>query len=385
MKINISKKLKDKHNLVLQVLCFILIIVTQIANGQLNIINTPYVTFDDGGITTSHNTNWNAAFNDDISTDGVLDYEVHTDNADNKSISFFFTQPYYDLKFEFYNRSSACCDHRIDDTLVFFHGAYEDGNNFSVHRKLLHENEDSGHVIRVSPHTNAGNTDGDPVLDITHKFYRVDVYFSGDVQNFREIKIIGTSVAPVANCWEDNGNSISYPGTATAQEFKTNYLAVGANANIIDNTIAHFDGRVYISEKDDAPNPNNEQGLSDTTSENYQNYLLWVEKGITTNDVAIAEVTDWPDYVFSKDYKLSTLAELKAFIDTNGHLPTMPSVKIVEQNGFSQVDMTKRTIKTIEELTLYTIKQKQKITAIEKEIDAKMEYLQALLEKRKKL
>ena len=133
------------------------------------------------------------------------------------------------------------------------------------------------------------------------------------------------------------------------------------------------------------PNPNNEQGLSDTTSENYEDYLLWVEEGIVTNDVAFADVTDWPDYVFDEDYKLNTLLELKAFIDRNGHLPTMPSAKIVEQNGFSQVDMTKRTIKTIEELTLYTIKQKQRITAIEKEIDAKMEYLQALLEKRKKL
>ena len=193
------------------------------------------------------------------------------------------------------------------------------------------------------------------------------------------------SVDNDGSCWQDNGNSISYPGTATAQTFKTNYLAVGANANIIDNTIAHFDGRVYISEKDDAPNPNNEQGLNDTTSENYQDYLLWVEEGIVTNDVAFADVTDWPDYVFDEDYKLNTLLELKAFIDRNGHLPTMPSAKIVEQNGFSQVDMTKRTIKTIEELTLYTIKQKQRITAIEKEIDAKMEYLQALLEKRKKL
>ncbi|TMN70733.1 hypothetical protein CWB74_23720, partial [Pseudoalteromonas piscicida] len=41
----------------------------------------------------------------------------------------------------------------------------------------------------------------------------------------------------------------------------------------------------------------------------------------------------WPDYVFSKNYKLKPLNEVDQFIKTNNHLPDMPSAKDVEEKG----------------------------------------------------
>lgn len=92
-------------------------------------------------------------------------------------------------------------------------------------------------------------------------------------------------------------------------------------------------------------------------SQFYKNYLLWVHEGIVAEDVAIAKTEHWPDYVFEKDYKLNTINELENFIKENGHLPTMPSALDVEDHGFTVSDITKRTVKTIEELTLHAIEQ----------------------------
>lgn len=92
-------------------------------------------------------------------------------------------------------------------------------------------------------------------------------------------------------------------------------------------------------------------------SQFYKNYLLWVHEGIVAEDVAIAKTEHWPDYVFEKDYKLNTINDLENFIKENGHLPTMPSALEVEDHGFTVSDITKRTVKTIEELTLHAIEQ----------------------------
>jgi hypothetical protein len=136
------------------------------------------------------------------------------------------------------------------------------------------------------------------------------------------------------------------------------------------------DGRVYISE-----NGGTERGFKNASLGNYQDYLLWVEKGIAATDVAVTKLVHWPDYVFNANYKLNTLNELDAFIKVNGHLPTMPSAKEVEENGFTITDMTKRTVKTIEELTLHIIEQ-QKLSVEQQKLVALQAKLIESLEKR---
>jgi hypothetical protein len=137
----------------------------------------------------------------------------------------------------------------------------------------------------------------------------------------------------------------------------TKTLTVGTS-NIINGTIAHFDGRVYISENDGSEEP-----LPSSTSDEYGNFLLWVEEGIVSNDLAILESSEWPDYVFDEGYNLPTLDNVASFVKENGHLHNMPSAEEVESKGFTVSDMTKRIVQTVEELTLYTIEQEKKIKA----------------------
>lgn len=133
------------------------------------------------------------------------------------------------------------------------------------------------------------------------------------------------------------------------------------------------DGRVYISEEGGT-----EKGFQNQTSQNYKDFLLWVEEGIVSQDFAISETQHWPDYVFEADYKLGTLNELANFIKENGHLPNFPSAKEVEEKGFTVNDMTKRTVKTIEELTLHTLEQEKQINQQKKQIQLLMNRLEAL-------
>jgi len=81
----------------------------------------------------------------------------------------------------------------------------------------------------------------------------------------------------------------------------------------------------------------------------------------------------WPDYVFEKDYKLPTLAEVEKQIQDKGHLANVPSACEIETNGFEVGDMVRIQQQKIEELTLYIIELNKKLEAQEK----KMQVLEA--------
>lgn len=76
---------------------------------------------------------------------------------------------------------------------------------------------------------------------------------------------------------------------------------------------------------------------------------------------------NWPDYVFSPNFKLRTLNELEQFIQKNQHLPEVPSAKEVEANGLDLGDMEAILLKKVEELTLYMIEQNKRLEKLEVE------------------
>lgn len=92
----------------------------------------------------------------------------------------------------------------------------------------------------------------------------------------------------------------------------------------------------------------------------------------------------WPDYVFEPSYEKLTLPELEKFIQTNKHLPEIPSAKTVAKDGIDLSDMNAKLLKKIEELTLYTIDQDKRLNRKDKdfsELKEKMDGLEAKLEK----
>jgi hypothetical protein len=82
-----------------------------------------------------------------------------------------------------------------------------------------------------------------------------------------------------------------------------------------------------------------------------------------------------PDYVFEDDYELMPLAELRAFIDENGHLPGIPSAGEVNAGAHDLAGSDMAHLQKIEELTLYTLQQQDQIQRQQKRI-AELEELQ---------
>lgn len=74
------------------------------------------------------------------------------------------------------------------------------------------------------------------------------------------------------------------------------------------------------------------------------------------------------DFVFDKNYDLKDLSEVKDYINKNKHLPDIESAKEMEGSGVNIGEMQAKLLQKIEELTLYTIQQNDKIKALEQKM-----------------
>ncbi|MFC7526837.1 hypothetical protein ACFQRK_22970 [Parapedobacter sp. GCM10030251] len=103
--------------------------------------------------------------------------------------------------------------------------------------------------------------------------------------------------------------------------------------------------------------------------------LSWLIRGYATNGIQAefrdggievngrvrakevkVETTNWPDYVFHKDYVLPSLSELDAYIKKEGHLPGIPTAKKAESEGVDLGEMNRKLLEKVEELTLHLIR-----------------------------
>ena len=89
-----------------------------------------------------------------------------------------------------------------------------------------------------------------------------------------------------------------------------------------------------------------------------------------------------PDYVFSKDYKLPSLEEIRSYIEKNNHLPEVPSAKEIEENGMNLGEMNLLLLKKVEELTLYIISQNQTLGVQQEKLEKQAERIDRLEQSR---
>lgn len=101
-------------------------------------------------------------------------------------------------------------------------------------------------------------------------------------------------------------------------------------------------------------------------------YKLYVEDGIITErlKVAVHNSADWSDYVFKSDYKLLPLNQLRSYINSNKHLPGVPSANDVVSNGIDVAKMDAILLQKIEELTLYILDLKDENKALYNRVEA---------------
>lgn len=102
-------------------------------------------------------------------------------------------------------------------------------------------------------------------------------------------------------------------------------------------------------------------GTSDT-----KGYKLAVNGKIRAQEIKV-ESANWPDYVFSKSYSLTTLEETEKHIKEKGHLPGIPSAADVKSNGIDLGEMNAKLLQKIEELTLYLIEKDKQIISLTKD------------------
>jgi hypothetical protein len=95
--------------------------------------------------------------------------------------------------------------------------------------------------------------------------------------------------------------------------------------------------------------------------------LLAVSGQVHAQEVKVSVTVPGPDYVFEKDYKLTSLEEIKSYIDQNKHLPEVPSAKEMEKNGVQLGEMNMLLLRKIEELTLHLIEQNKFIEQLKEE------------------
>jgi len=107
-------------------------------------------------------------------------------------------------------------------------------------------------------------------------------------------------------------------------------------------------------------------------------YRLAVAGNMIAESVKVKLQGVWPDFVFSKSYKLPTLQETEKHVKENGHLPGIPSAAEVQANGIDLGDMNAKLLEKIEELTLHLIEKNKEL----KSQDARIKKLEEFILKR---
>jgi hypothetical protein len=73
-----------------------------------------------------------------------------------------------------------------------------------------------------------------------------------------------------------------------------------------------------------------------------------------------------PDYVFKEGYNLMSLNDLKTYVNTQQHLPNIPSEKEFQKEGVDIGELNRLLLEKVEELTLYILQLEERISKIEK-------------------
>jgi hypothetical protein len=90
------------------------------------------------------------------------------------------------------------------------------------------------------------------------------------------------------------------------------------------------------------------------------------------------QLTPFPDYVFKPDYNLLPLSEVLAYIQTNGHLPNVPTAETVAIEGANLGEMTKTLVEKVEELTLYLLQQQEQLELQKATLELQQTQIEAL-------
>jgi hypothetical protein len=106
-------------------------------------------------------------------------------------------------------------------------------------------------------------------------------------------------------------------------------------------------------------------------------YMLTVAGKVICTELKV-QLQPFPDYVFDKDYKLLTLAEVQAHINIYHRLPGMPAASEIESNGMEIGKMQGKVVEKVEEATLYILQLNKENEQLKQQLENVMQTLTAL-------
>ncbi len=255
------------------------------------------------------------------------------------------------LELELYSPTTSNTPPTINITGPANNATFVQGSNITI---TADANDVNGVVTKVEFFNGAtllGTVTAAPYLyvwnNVQPNTYTIDAKATDDggATTTATITIAVTTPPPSSGTWSVTGNAGITPatqflGTTDAQPLiiKTSGIERGR----FDNNGALLIGTASLPAYSDA------------------NTKLAVNGPIWTTKLKVTQ-TGWSDFVFAKNYKLPTLAEVEAYIKAHQHLPGIASAKEVTSNGLDVGNNQAALLQKIEELTLYVIELNKKL------------------------
>ena len=175
-------------------------------------------------------------------------------------------------------------------------------------------------------------------------------YFYGDVENYKSNNIFssqnGSKTMLYSTYWQAGDRAFSIVMNSTDNQYDWNWANIlqfnrnGEMVKIIDSDNKAFTIRRF--------------GQNDV-------FRVYGDGRVFATELNVKLASQFPDYVFSQNYELMPINELREYIKMNNRLPNMPSAKVVEENGLDVGETSRILVEKIEELTLYILEQQQVI------------------------
>ncbi len=100
---------------------------------------------------------------------------------------------------------------------------------------------------------------------------------------------------------------------------------------------------------------------------NNPQYKLSVNGDIAARKVRVTQ-NGWADYVFDSSYQLPHLDSVASYIQSNKHLPGIPSVAEINEKGLDIGDIQQKQMQKIEELQLYILQQQKELDTLRQQV-----------------